>query len=72
MDTFAVVDAFIHEMTMMVDDGMPRSYLNKQCREKLNINVCAVKPTPGLEPGAQLSFRDVLISNLKLMVSNKC
>ena len=65
-----MVDAFIHEMTMVVD-GMPRSYPNKQCREKLN-NVCAVKPTPGLEPGAQLSFRNVLISKLKLMVSNKC
>jgi hypothetical protein len=70
MDTFAVGDAFIHEMSMMVD-GMPRSYLIKQCREKLN-NACAVKPTPGPEPGAQLSFRDVLINKLKLMVSNKC
>ena len=70
MDTFAVGDAFIHEMSMMVD-GMSRSYLNKQCCEKQN-NACPVKPTSGLEPDTQLSFRDVLISKLKLMVSNKC
>ena len=67
MDKFSVGDAFVHEMSMIVD-GMPRSYLIKQCRDKLN-STCAVKPTPGPEPGAQVSFRDALINKLKLQVS---
>ena len=67
MDKFAVGDAFIHEMSMIVE-GMPRSYLIKQCRDKLN-STCAVKPTPGAKPGAQLSFRDSLVNKLRLMVS---
>ena len=62
MDKFAVGDAFIHELSMIVD-GMPRSYLIKQCRNKLN-SICAVKPTPGPEPGAQLSFKDSLVNKL--------
>ncbi len=67
MDKFAVGDAFIHELSMIAD-GMPRSYLIKQCRNKLN-SICAVKPTPGPEPGAQLSFKDSLVNKLQLMVS---
>ena len=67
MDKFSVGEAFIHVMSMIVD-GMPRSYLIKQCRDKLN-STCAVKPTPGPEPGAQVSFRDALINKLKLQVS---
>ena len=67
MDKFAVGDAFIHEMSMIVE-GMPRSYLIKQCRDKLN-STCAVKPTPGAEPRAQLSFRDSLVNKLRFMVS---
>ncbi len=67
MDKFAVGDAFIHELSMIID-GMPRSYLIKQCRNKLN-SICAVKPTPGPEPGAQLSFKDSLVNKLQLMVS---
>lgn len=51
MDTFAVGDVFIHEMSMAID-GMPKSYLIKQCRDKLN-STCLVKPTPGAEPGAE-------------------
>ena len=35
MDKFAVGDAFIHELSMVVD-SMPKSYLIKQCRNKLN------------------------------------
>ena len=67
MDKFAVGDAFIHELSMVVE-GMPRSYLIKQCRNKLN-SICSVKPTPGAAPGAQLSFRDSLVNKLRLMVS---
>ena len=65
--SYFVVDEFIHELSMIVD-RMPRSYLIKQCRNKLN-SICAVKPTPGPEPGAQLSFKDSLVNKLQLMVS---
>ena len=53
MDKFAVGDAFIHELSMVVD-GMPKSYLIKQCRDKLN-STCSVKPIPGGTCGAQVS-----------------
>ena len=67
MDKFSVGDAFIHEMSMIVD-GMPRSYLIKQCGDKLH-STCVVKLPPGPEPGTQVSFRDALINKLKLQVS---
>ena len=57
MDKFAVGDAFIHELSMVV----------KQCRNKLN-SLCAVKPIPGTAPGAQLSFKDSLANKFRLMV----
>ena len=67
VDKFAVEDAFIHELSMSVD-GMPKSYLIKQCRNKLN-STCAVKPTPGKEPGAQISFKESLVNQLQQLVS---
>lgn len=67
MDKFAVGDAFIHELCMVVN-GMPKSYLIKQCRDKLN-SKCYVKPTPGKEPGAQISFKTALVNKLKLLLS---
>jgi hypothetical protein len=67
MDTFAVGDAFIQELCMTVD-GMPKSYLIKQCRDKLN-STCIVKPTPGSEAGAHISFKASLINKLRQLVS---
>lgn len=67
MDKFAVGDVFIHELSMILD-GMPKSYLIKQCRDKLN-SMCMIKPTPGKEAGAQISFRDALVDNLQKMVT---
>lgn len=67
MDKFAVGDPFVHELSMLVN-GMPRSYLIKQCRDNLNSS-CTVKPTSGLEPGAQISFKESLISRLNFLVS---
>ena len=66
MDKFAVGDAFIHELSMVID-GMPRSYLIKQCRDKLN-STCSVKPIPGGQAGAQVSFKESLINKLNLLV----
>ena len=51
----------------MILDGMPNSYLIKQCRDKLN-STCAITETPGKEAGAQTSFRDTLVNNLQKMV----
>ena len=70
MDAFSLGDAFIHELSMAVK-GMPKSYLIKQCRDKLN-STCLVKPTPRAEPGAQVSFKESLINNLRLLVSTWC
>lgn len=67
MDKFAVGDAFIHELSMVVD-GMPKSYLIKQCRDKLN-STCSVKPIPGGQCGAQVSFKESLTNKLKLLVT---
>ncbi len=67
MDKFAVGDAFIHELSM-VFDGMPKSYLIKQCRDKLN-STCSVKPIPGGQCGAQVSFKESLINKLKQLVT---
>ncbi|KAL9977978.1 hypothetical protein ACROYT_G015447 [Oculina patagonica] len=68
MDKFAVGDAFIHELSM-VFDGMPKSYLIKQCRDKLN-STCSVKPIPGGQCGAQVSFKESLINKLKQLISS--
>ena len=67
MDKFAVGDSFIHELSMSLD-GMPKSYLIKQCRKMLN-STCAIKPTPGEEPGAQISFKESLVNQLQQLVS---
>ena len=45
IDKFGAGDEFIHELTMTVE-GMPKSYLFKQCRNALNEN-CIIKSTPG-------------------------
>ena len=68
MDKFAVGDAFIEELSMIVAINNAQVGVldqTKQCRNKLD-SVCAVKPNPGLEPGAQLSFKDSLVNKLQL------
>lgn len=59
IDKFGVGDEFIHELSMVVD-GMPKSYLIKQCRMDLNSG-CIIKSTPGKAPGTQYSFKELLI-----------
>ena len=68
MDKFAVDDPFVHELSMLIN-GMPRSYLIKQCRDNLNSS-CTVKPTSGPEPGAQIFFKESLyMSKLNSLVT---
>ena len=69
IDKFGVGDEFIHELSMTVD-GMPKSYLIKQCRKDLN-GGCFIKSTPGKAPGAQYSFKELLVEQIKHMVCPK-
>ena len=52
----------------MVIDGMPRSYLIKQCIDKLK-STCSVKPIPGGQAGAQVSFKESLKNKLSQLVT---
>ena len=67
MDKFSVGDAFIHELSMAVD-GIPKSYLIRQCRNKLN-SACSIMSTPGDAPGAQVSFKEALVNKLNILAS---
>ena len=66
IDKFGVGDEFVHELSMTID-GLPKSYLFKQCRTELNKN-CIIKSTPGKAPGAQHSFRQLLTDQVQQMV----
>ena len=68
MDKFGVGDEFIHELSMAVDDFPVKSYLIKQCRSDLNKQV-KISTTPGLAPGAQYSFKELLTDKVRDMVS---
>ena len=68
MDKFGVGDEFIHELSMAVDDFPVKSYLIKQCRSDLNKQV-NISTTPGLAPGAQCSFKELLTDKVRDMVS---
>lgn len=63
MDSFCVSDAAYHELSMIDTNGLPRSYLIKQCRQDLN-SIHSITRTPGTWPGAQLSFKEELNSQL--------
>jgi uncharacterized coiled-coil protein SlyX len=67
MDSFCVSDAAYHELSMIDSDGLPRSYLIKQCRMDLN-SIHSVSRTPGSWPGAQLSFKVELHNHLSKLV----
>ena len=62
LDKFCVGDSFYHELTMIID-GLPKSYVVKQRRGQLN-NISNVVPTLGKADGAQISFTDMLKSQI--------
>ena len=70
MDKFCVSDAAYHEFTMTDHEGLPRSYLIKQCRHNLN-QFYHISRTPGEWPGAQLTFKDELHHQLSKKVNFK-
>ena len=53
LDKFCVGDAFYHELSMTID-GLPRSYLVKQCRDDLN-KMYHIDPLQGNYTGAKVS-----------------
>ena len=66
MDKYCVSDSAYHEISMIVD-GLPRSYLIKQCRKSLN-SICHITRMPGKNPGAQLSFKKELQDQIRKKV----
>jgi len=52
----------------MVVDAIPKSYLIRQCRNKLN-SACSIRSTPGDAPGAQVSFKEALVNKLNILAS---
>ena len=67
-DKFCRSDSVYHELTMTTGgDNLPRSYLNKQCKENRN-QLCHITRTPGSEDGAQLSFQENLTNRIKLQL----
>ncbi|XP_048586624.1 uncharacterized protein LOC116618012 [Nematostella vectensis] len=63
IDKFGVGDDFIQKVSRIVD-GSPRGYIIKQCRSELN-KQCNIRPTPGQVPGAQFSFKERLVEQIK-------
>ncbi|XP_048586462.1 uncharacterized protein LOC5510708 isoform X2 [Nematostella vectensis] len=63
MDKFGVGDDFIQKVSSIVD-GFPRGYIIKQCHAELNKQF-NIRPTPGQVPGAQFSFKERLVEQIK-------
>ena len=67
MDRFSVSEEFYHQLTM-VCDGLPRSYLVKQCKNHLN-ELSHLTVTPGKSQGVQTSFKELLKEQIIDLVS---
>jgi hypothetical protein len=64
LDKFCVGDSFYHELSML-HQGLPRSYLIKQCRDDLNA-MCHIDRLPGSSQGAKVhSIREVIVEHVK-------
>ncbi|CAB3999311.1 hypothetical protein BSL78_20361 [Paramuricea clavata] len=63
-DKFCVGDSFYHELSML-HQGLPRSYLIKQCGDDLNA-MCHIDRHPGSSQGAKVhSIREVIVEHVK-------
>ncbi|CAC5380013.1 unnamed protein product [Mytilus coruscus] len=58
LDKFGVSDDAYHELAVY-NDGLPRSYLIKQCRQDIN-DMCTITQTPGISSGSQLTLKETL------------
>ena len=73
LDKFCVGDAAYHVLSVL-ESGLPRSYMVKQCRGDINGSFI-IKRTPGDLVGAQMSFIDELRRKIKEKVgvfNNNC
>ena len=61
LDKLCVGDNFYHELSIMVD-GLPRSYLVKQCHQDLN-SMCHLEGLKGQFPGAKVSSVEHLLAD---------
>ena len=69
LDKFCIGEAAYHEITMLPEgEGLPKSYLVRQCKENLN-GMCHIERTPGSAPGAQLDFEQELRIAVERFVS---
>ena len=70
-DKFCIGEAAYHELTMTPGgEGLPRSYLIRQCKETLN-EICHIERTPGKIEGAQVVFKDELRNIIRKHVSHR-
>ena len=68
-DKFCIGEATYHELTMTDGaEGLPRSYLVKQCKQNLN-DLCHIERKPGENEGAQLDLLSELKSTIAKQVS---
>ncbi|CAC5380027.1 unnamed protein product [Mytilus coruscus] len=58
LDKFGVSDDAYHELAVY-NNGLPRSYLIKQCRQDIN-DICTITQTPDKSPSAQLTLKETL------------
>lgn len=63
LDRFCVGDAAYHVLSVL-ESGLPRSYIVKQCRGDINSSFVITR-TPGELVGAQMSFKDELRRKIK-------
>lgn len=69
LDKFCVGDMFYHEFSF-VCDGLPKSYLIKQCRDTFN-NMCHITSLPGSHNGCQVnSVTDLLKESVSDFLKN--
>ena len=68
MDKFFIGDEAYHKLsTVDGNEGLPQSYLIKQCKDELN-KLCHITQTPGSAQGAQLDFLAELESVIQTQV----
>ena len=64
-DKCCIGEAAYRELTMLPGgEGLPRSYLIRQCNENLN-KLCNVSRTSGQTEGVQLDFKEELENKIK-------
>ena len=69
LDKLCISETAYHEITMLPEgEGLPKSYLVRQCKENLN-GMCHIERTPGSAPGAQLDFEQELRIAVERFVS---